>query len=92
MIVSSTKMPASIEDFMDRVADGVDARQFRGGSKFMDQPLSISAEALNGSTDQTGNAQRLDVGRRQLNGKGTVSPSLNPLRRLPHRQKKRRWL
>ena len=44
---------------------------------FMDSTLALSAEAFKRRrTDQTGNAQRHDVGRRRkLNGKGVVSPA-----------------
>lgn len=61
---------------MDRVADGVDAELEHAAAIHGQHALAICGGLKRRGTDQTGNAQRLDVGRRRkLNGKGVVSPS-----------------
>ena len=63
---------------MDRVADGVDAELEHAAAIHGQHARAICGSLKRRGTDQTGNAQRLDVGRRRkLNGKGVVSPSFN---------------
>ena len=62
---------------MDRVADGVDAELEHAAAIHGQHTRAICGGLKRRRTDQTGNAQRHDVGRRRkLNGKGVVSPSL----------------
>ena len=63
---------------MDRVADGVDAELEHAAAIHGQHALAICRGLKRRGADQTGYAQRLDVGRRRkLNGKGVVSPSSN---------------
>ena len=61
---------------MDRVADGVDAELEHAATIHGQHTRAICGVLKRRGADQTGNAQRLDVGRcRKLNGKRVVSPS-----------------
>ena len=63
---------------MDRVTDGVDAELEHAAAIHGQHALAICGSLKRRVADQTGNMQRLDVGRRRkLNGKGAVSPSPN---------------
>ena len=63
---------------MTRVTEGVDAEIEHTAAIHGQHALAISGGLKRRGADQSGNAQRLDVGRRRkLNGKGAVSPGLN---------------
>lgn len=62
-------------ELVDRIADGVDAELEHAAAIQGQHALAICGSLKRRVADQTGNVQRLDVGRRRkLNSKGNSSP------------------